>query len=458
MVFNSDIFLFVFLPIVFTLFWLAKSKQQRYVLLTVSGFIFYGYWNWKFCFLLFLSAIISYTVALLIDRTDNVRARRAWMIASIAVDLGILGFFKYYNFFADTVQGLTHAQWVPVLNVVLPIGISFYTFHTISYIIDVAARRVRPARNVFEYFTYVSLFSQLVAGPIVRFRQIEDDLEHIDEAPREDLMAKGIGFFAVGLVKKVIIADAIARGIDPLLASYTQLSFAGAWAAALGYTFQLYYDFSGYSDMAVGLGYMFGIRIPQNFNAPYRALGIGDFWRRWHISLSSWLRDYLYIPLGGNRLGLLRMNANLLVTMLLGGLWHGASWTFVAWGAYHGLLLAADRAAQPVLRRVPPLAYRAGTFVCVVIGWVLFRATDFTMAGVWLGKMAGIGTVNLTQPLPATLLAMLAVGLVASNALPESWEIKFGARRRHALLYAAIFFLAYLFMNGRESVFLYYQF
>ncbi|HEY3417951.1 MAG TPA: MBOAT family protein, partial [Armatimonadota bacterium] len=203
MVFNSDIFLFVFLPVVLTLFWLARTKQQRYVLLTVSGYIFYGYWNWRFCFLLLLSSLVSYSVALLVTDAKSRAAKRGWMIASIAFDLAILGFFKYYNFFAENVGAVAHSQLLPTLNIVLPIGISFYTFHTISYIVDVAAGRVRATRNIFEYFTYVSLFSQLVAGPIVRFRQIEDDLENIDGPPREDYMARGIGFFVVGLIKKV---------------------------------------------------------------------------------------------------------------------------------------------------------------------------------------------------------------------------------------------------------------
>ena len=245
---------------------------------------------------------------------------------------------------------------------------------------DVAAGRVKATKKFFEYLTYVSLFSQLVAGPIVRFRQIEEDLENIDGPPREEWFAKGIGFFVIGLVRKVIIADHIAAYIDPMLRSYSGLGFGAAWTAALGYTFQLYFDFSGYSDMAVGLGYLFGLRIPQNFNAPYRALGIGDFWRRWHISLSTWLRDYLYIPLGGSKKGSTRTYCNLMVTMLLGGLWHGASWTFVFWGGYHGFLLALDRTFQPILQKIPKICYRGITFLLVVIGWVFFRSTDFHMA------------------------------------------------------------------------------
>jgi alginate O-acetyltransferase complex protein AlgI len=456
MVFNSDLFLLYFLPVVFTLFWLFRNKQWRYVLLTVSGYIFYGAWNWKFCFLLAFSSLVSFFVALQVERTPKPRDKRRWMIAAISVDLTLLGFFKYYNFFAGNVHALLPGVAPPILHVVLPIGISFYTFHTISYIVDVTAGRVRATRNIFEYFTYVCLFSQLVAGPIVRFRQIENDLENIDGPPREDHMARGLGFFVVGLIKKVIVADSIAAYVDPMLKSYAGLSTAGAWLAALGFAFQLYYDFSGYSDMAIGLGYLFGIRIPQNFNSPYKALGIGDFWRRWHISLSTWLRDYLYIPLGGNRCSVFRMNVNLLTTMLLGGLWHGANWTFILWGAYHGLLLILDRVLEPWTKHLPMLLRRWGTFVLVLVSWVLFRSENLHMAVTWLGKMAGIGAGPDSGFL--SLVPWVAGAFVAVNVLPETWDIPFGARRRWAMVYALGFFVAYLFVNGRQSVFLYYQF
>ena len=344
----------------------------------------------------------------------------------------------------------------PLFDIVLPIGISFYTFHTISYIVDVAAGRITATNNLFEYLTYVSLFSQLVAGPIVRFREIEDDLEHIDARPREDFMARGLGFFVVGLIKKAVVADSIATYLDPLLASYGTLTTAGAWIAALGYTFQLYYDFSGYSHMAVGRGYLFGLHIPRNFAAPYRALNIRDFWRRWHISLSSWLRDYLYIPLGGNRLGPVRTNVNLMVTMVLGGLWHGANWTFVIWGAYHGVLLILDRALDPWLAKLPSLLRRLITFVLVVFSWVLFRSTSLDMARRWVVGMLGIGTGF--QGAPTALVVLVALCLAAVNITPETWDIRFGTHYRWAMVYALGFFLAYLFVNGRNSVFLYYQF
>jgi alginate O-acetyltransferase complex protein AlgI len=348
------------------------------------------------------------------------------------------------------------AEALPILQLVLPVGISFYTFHTISYIVDVTVGRVRPTRNIVEYLAYVGLFFQLVAGPIVRFRQINTDLQSIDHPMREDDVATGIGFFVVGLVKKVIVADQIARYIDPMLATYGELSTAGAWAAAIGYAMQLYFDFSGYSDMAVGLGRMFGVRIPQNIDGPYRAVGIGDFWRRWHISLSSWLRDYLYIPLGGNRQGTVRLHVNLMITMVLGGLWHGANWTFVIWGAYHGVLLVLDRQLQPLLVRLPEWTYRLLTFLLVVVGWVFFRSTDLPMALAWLGKLCGTRSGE-TGPSVA-LLGWLGLAALIVVKVPETWHLNFGSRPRWALVYALVFCFAYLFMNGREQVFLYYQF
>lgn len=456
MVFNSDIFLFAFLPVVFTLFWLARTKRERYILLTLSGYVFYGYWNWRFCFLLLFSSLVSFFAALKIGQSGSRAKARYWMIGSISVDLALLGFFKYYNFFAINAARVFPDAMIPLFNIVLPVGISFYTFHTISYIIDVMDGRVKPTNNIYEYLTYVGLFSQLVAGPIVRFRQIEDDLEHVDRPIQPDYMARGLGFFVIGLVRKVVIADSIARLVNPLLASQHPLSLAGAWLAALGYTFQLYYDFSGYSDMAVGLGYLFGIHIPQNFNSPYRALGIGDFWRRWHISLSSWLRDYLYIRLGGSRSGVFHTNVNLLVTMLLGGLWHGANWTFIVWGAYHGILLILDRIFKAPLSRLPALAYQTGTFLLVIVGWVLFRADNIHSALRWLGWMAGIGTG--TQGAPVTLALLVAACLAAINTVPEAWDLRLGGTRKWAYAYSLVFFVAYLFMNGKDSVFLYYQF
>ncbi|MEA2553808.1 MAG: alginate O-acetyltransferase complex protein AlgI [Fimbriimonadaceae bacterium] len=472
MVFNSNVFLFCFLPVVFSLFWLARTKQQRYVLLTLSGFIFYSYWNWKeenfhlanpaawkYTFLLLFSSVVSFCAGLLIDRADSKGRKRALMIAAVSVDLAVLAYFKYFNFIAGTLTTVS-GGFIPsiVHQVVLPVGISFYTFHTMSYVIDVAAGRVRATRNVFEYLTYVSLFSQLVAGPIVRFRQIEGDLERIDGKPKYDNMAIGVGYFIAGFVKKVMIADAIAHYIDPLLLVHQSLSPGAAWICAIGYALQIYYDFSGYSDMAIGLGLLFGLHIPINFNSPYKAEGIQDFWRRWHISLSSWLRDYLYIPLGGNRKGQVRMNANLMITMLLGGLWHGVTWMFVLWGGLHGLLLILDRLVQPWFSKLPMLARRWTTFFVIVLTWVPFRSKDWEMCFTWLRTMFGFASPGLHPQVSANLIAACFLGLILVNTVPETHQLRFPVRVRWAVVYAVVFFIAYLFMNSQESVFLYYQF
>ena len=457
MVFNSDVFLFAFFPAVFVLFWLAPTRPQRHAILAASGYVFYGYWDWRFCGLLAFSSLTSFAVALIIARSEKPAVRRAWLIAAVSVDLGILGFFKYYNFAASSVASVLPGLAPNTLDIVLPVGISFYTFHTISYVVDVAAGRIAATHDLRKYLSYVCLFPQLVAGPIIRYRQIGPDLDAVGTTRLdEDLVARGVGFFVVGLIKKVVVADQIAALIYPMLASYGTLSTAGAWAAALGYALQLYFDFSGYSDMAVGLGALFGLRIPQNFNAPYRAVDVIDFWRRWHISLSTWLRDYLYIPLGGNRGTARRTAANVMITMLLGGLWHGASWTFVAWGAYHGTLIVLNRACGAACAHVPLAIRRAITFGLVVIGWVLFRSTSFEMASEWLARLAGIGGSG--DPVPMALVAWVLVGLAAVNVLPETWDMRFSPRARWAAVYAALFVAAYLAMNGRESIFLYYQF
>src|SRR5262245_19233159 len=337
------------------------------------------------------STQVSYTAGLGFLRWSDPHHRKLCLVIPITVDLSLLGFFKYGGFVLDSVgrviEALGAGVRIPAWDVVLPIGISFYTFHTIIYIVDSYRGVIKPTRNLFEFAAYVSLFSQLVAGPIVRFRQIEEDLESLGRTDQFKWFVPGVAYFIWGLVEKVIIADNLARHVDAALGSWQELSTGGAWLAVLGYTFQLYFDFSGYSNMAIGLGYLFGIRIPVNFNSPYKALNPSDFWTRWHISLSSCLRDYIYIPLGGNRHGAANTYRNLMITMLIGGLWHGAAWTFVVWGGYHGLLLVAYRLGGGWWDRLQQILQRLGTFLAVVVGWVFFRATSFDMAGTLLGKM-----------------------------------------------------------------------
>jgi len=461
MLFNSLPFLFLFLPLTYCVFWRLTSKRARYIWLTATGYVFYAFWNYRFCALMALSTAVSYFAGLGFLRWEQPRARRICLTVPIAFDLLLLGIFKYANFGFAALGRLAHALHLPLapphLDIILPVGISFYTFHTITYIVDCYRRVIVPTRNFFEFSCYVSLFSQLVAGPIVRFREIEKDLEHLDQPDSAALLETGCSFFILGMIKKVIVADTIATIINPALANWRDLSSGGAWLCMLGYTYQLYFDFSGYSDMAVGLGMMFGLRLPQNFNSPYKALDIADFWRRWHISLSRVLRDYLYIPLGGSRDGEVGTYRNLLVTMLLGGLWHGANWTFVIWGGYHGSLLSVTRLYGARIDRWNRTLRAVLTFLLVLIGWVLFRASDLGMARGLFRRLfwpsAGL--------LPAGLLlvpALLAAGALAHFG-PNTFELRhqWTLSRRLALLLLFAVCLAIIY-GGQQAPFLYYQF
>jgi alginate O-acetyltransferase complex protein AlgI len=462
MLFNSSIFLFVFLPIAYGVFWLLRTARSRYVWLSITGYVFYGYWDARFCLLMAFSTLVSYLAGLGFLRWNDPRRRKLCLVVPITVDLLLLGFFKYAGFGLETARQLAH--WLgadvalPHLNIILPIGISFYTFHTISYIVDSYRGVIRPTRNLFEFSAYVSLFSQLVAGPIVRFRQIEPDLESLGGARQSRWLYWGISFFAVGMVEKVLIADSIAAFVDPALASYHTLSTGGAWMAMLGYSCQLYFDFSGYSTMAVGLGYMFGLRIPQNFNSPYKALDPSDFWRRWHISLSTCMRDYLYIPLGGNRGTEWQTFRNLMLTMLIGGLWHGAAWTFVAWGAYHGMLLALYRKVAPTWDVLSDWIRRPAMWLAVLVGWVLFRSTSFGMATVLLGKMFAPAGGELV-PHARLAAGVLAVAAIWSTAGPNAFEMNHDrSLPRDLMLAAALAAGVAIILGSRSSPFLYYQF
>jgi len=457
-IFNSLLFLYLFLPITYFVFWRLKTKNARYIWLTAASYVFYGYWNYKFCFLMLFSTVVSYGAGLGFLRYSDEKHRKFFLIAPIAVDLLLLGFFKYTNFFLHTLESVFDVQGLPMLNIILPVGISFYTFHTISYIVDSYRGVIKPTNNFFEFSCYVSLFPQLVAGPIVRFRQIEADLENIDHANRSSFLTIGWSFFILGLIKKVLIADSIAMIIDPAFRDVNALSSLSAWVCMLGYTYQLYFDFSGYSDMAVGLGYLFGLRLPQNFNSPYRAVNIADFWKRWHISLSTCLRDYVYIPLGGNRGNDLFVSRNLLLTMLIGGLWHGANWTFVFWGFYHGLLLLIHRKIEPVWSKLPLFLQRVFTFLLVLIGWVFFRCETFAKAVVLLQKMF-TAQPGLLLPGFWTATVALAIAAFVAHRGPNSFELDHKWKPWQTVALSFLFLLCLLSIYGnQESPFLYFQF
>ena len=462
MLFNSLIFLYAFLPITYVIFWRLRTQRERYVWLTITGYVFYSFWNYKFCALLAFSTLVSYLGGRGLLRWTDPASRRACLGVSVASDLAVLAFFKYADFglssFAVASRWAGFDVQISPLNIVLPIGISFYTFHSISYIVDAYRGSITPTRNFWEYATYVSLFSQLVAGPIVRFRQIEDDLEQIDRVDRRKYLDRAWSFFAIGMVEKVLIADSIAAIINPALAHYGELSTLDAWLCMLGYSYQLYFDFAGYSDMAVGLGYLFGIRIPQNFSSPYKSKNIAEFWRRWHISLSSWLRDYLFQPLGGLFGTKWQRVRNLLITMSLGGLWHGAAWTFVVWGVYHGLLMAAYATAGKSWDRLPSIVRTAGTFLLVLFGWVVFRAETLDMAGTMFQKMF-LFEPGFTMTAGVGLVAMLALAAWLAHIAPNSFELKHEWSVGSAAVLAVLFLVSMAAIYGaRPSPFLYFQF
>lgn len=462
MLFHSLVFLYAFLPVTYLVFWRLKRKTDRYAWLTLTGYAFYAFWDYRFCALMALSTVVAYLAGLGLRAWDDPRRRRLCLIAPITIDLALLGFFKYADFGMDTANRVAAWLHIPVYfsgpDIILPIGISFYTFHTITYIVDAYRRTIVPTRNFLEFSCYVSLFSQLVAGPIVRFRQIEQDLEHIDQHAPARTWSIGWSFFTLGMIKKVLLADTLGAVIDPALAGYAELSTLDTWLCMLGFSYQIYFDFSGYSDMAVGLGHLFGLRIPQNFDSPYRAVDPPDFWRRWHISLSSCLRDYLYIPLGGSRDGAWHTARNIMITMLLGGLWHGARWTFVIWGAYHGLLLVAYRGARPAWDALPIAIRRGAMFLLVLVGWVFFRADSWPMATHVLSTM--FGWVS-GPPVPGSwgLAAALAAAAVAAHLGRNSWELSHRWRPAAGAGLAALFALCLMLLYvGKPTPFLYFQF
>jgi alginate O-acetyltransferase complex protein AlgI len=462
---NSYVFILAFLPLTLLAWWTIRGHRARLVALTLASYLFYGWWDYRFIPLMVLSTTADYLAGLRIHRSESSRARKTWLVALLVFNLGILAIFKYYGFFIDSLNGLAHALGAdpsfPALRIVLPIGISFYTFNSISYTIDIYRRQLRPTRSLLEFSTFVALFPHLVAGPIVRYADMDEQFEALPRRLDPSFAATGIWLIVIGMVKKTLIADVMAAGfVTPLFATIGALGFVQAWIAALAYTAQIYFDFSAYSDMAVGLALLLGFRFPQNFDSPYKSVNISEFWRRWHMSLSFWLRDYLFIPLGGSRDGALRTLRNLMITMFLGGLWHGASWTFAAWGLYHGALLAGHGVlrARGWVPRSRSLS-TALTFVSVVVGWVLFRAQSFGDATRVLGAMSGLfGRGALPAAGTGALrLTLLAGALGLTFLAPNTWQLSF-PRSRAAAVVAALAMFACFLRFAAPSPFLYFQF
>src|SRR5438132_5182521 len=456
MFFDSTVYL-VFLVLVTVLYWRLRFRAQNCFLLLASYF-FYGWWDWRFLLLMGTSTVVDFFVARGLDGFSQLRQRRALLILSLAVNFSFLGFFKYCNFFVDSfaqlaallgLKGIPASLW----QIVLPPAISFYTFQEVAYIVDVYHRKIKSADSLLDYALFVSLFPHLIAGPIQRPSHLLPQVQQPrvwDPARAFD----GMILILEGLFRKVVIADNCALIANAAFSgNFGGPSLMTVVLGTVAFAWQIYGDFSGYSSIARGSAQLLGFHFMVNFRQPYLAQSLQDFWRRWHMSLSSWLRDYLYIPLGGNRLGVARRNVNLGATMLLGGLWHGANWTFVVWGAYHGFLLILERAFSSSVAVWPSAFRRALTFLLVVIGWVVFRAQSMRTAFEWLGKLAGVG-VGADGP-PVALIWWAGAGLIAVNVVPETWDFRFGTRRRWGLVYALGMLVAYCFMNGRQTVFLY---
>ena len=403
---------------------------------------------------------------LLIAGSESETRRRLLLAASLTTNIGILAYFKFAGFFLGSLDGIGSALGLgaplPSLHIILPVGISFYTFNSMSYTIDIFRRRIEPTHNVLEYTTFVALFPHLVAGPIVRFTDLADQLKHLTPRMTSENAARGMYFLSCGLVKKLLIADQLSPRVDMLYAAHAHLGLATGWAAAIGYSLQLYFDFSGYSDMAVGLAFLLGFRFPQNFNSPFKAVNISDFWRRWHMSLSSWFRDYLFIPLGGSRRGARRTVLNLVFVMALVGLWHGAGWTFVVWGLLHGFFLGS----HAVLRRAgwtpsSVAVNRAVTFLLVCAAFVIFRAPSLGVAGEVLSSMAGLhgldSPAQLAALLPVDFALLVAALLVFVHAAPNTWQIRLRPRVWQGVAAGVAAALAVMTI-AQPHPFLYFQF
>lgn len=495
MLFNSFQFVFVFLPVAVLGFALLQYAGHRYLIrwLTIASFVFYTYWKPANLPILVASILFNFAVSKAILQSGPDRSRRI-LVLGIAGNLVALAFFKYAAFLVGTVNGLAGTSF-PLPQIELPLGISFFTFTQIAFLVDAHQRKLAAERGLEPYALFVSYFPHLIAGPILHHKQMMGQFAQPDVVRlRPEAWAVGLTFFGIGLAKKVLLADPLGAYAAPLFdaANTASPGFGDAWAAALTYTFQLYFDFSGYSDMAVGLSLLFGITIPINFNSPYKARNIIEFWRRWHISLSTFLRDYLYVPLGGNRHGSLRRYVNLMITMVLGGLWHGAAWTFVAWGALHGVYLLINHAWRSGVERfgaqhmfVPGGSLVAGglTFLAVVVAWVFFRAESFDSALRILSGMASVHDVpDIASSFAESGTALMLDGggkwiLVAAGALiaflcPNSNEIC-AALEKHlagatdtevgspfflaAVAYGLLLGAAIVSM-GRATQFLYFQF
>ncbi len=448
MVFSSHVFMFYFLPLALGLYYLMPGRA-RHLILTMLSYFFYGWANPLFVVLMMTSTVIDYFCGLFISKqfgkswsqpvelvdanAARTRRQRIAVIVSVCSNLSLLGFFKYFNFATENYDavvealGLAGLQLDLAFRITLPLGISFYTFQSMSYTIDIYRGHARAIRNFIDFACYVSMFPQLVAGPIIRFSEVADQLQ--SRRHTIEKFSRGAAFISIGLAKKILLANPCGKIADVAFGAGA-LGVFDAWYGAVAYAFQIYFDFSAYSDIAIGLGLMLGFVFPKNFDSPYLAQSITEFWRRWHMSLSNWLRDYLYIPLGGNQKGTTRTYANLMIVMLLGGLWHGAAWTFIIWGGIHGTMLMLERAMgkNPIYINAPKYLRMGLTFAIVTVSWVFFRAPDLRSALQYTASMFGLGQAADGAGLIGGLVyrpyyvGSFVIAAVIVWSFPQTWD------------------------------------
>jgi alginate O-acetyltransferase complex protein AlgI len=456
------------LLVVILLISILRGMTARKIILLLASCFFYAYWDWRFLGLLIFITVVDYYISVNLSRSVNANRRKALLIVSLVLNLSVLGVFKYLNFFVDSVSIWLKPLGVdlPELQIILPIGISFYVFETLSYVIDVYKGTAKPADSLLDYAVFITFFPRLVAGPIMRASQFLPQLSNGIHFSRDNFLMGGY-LFGQGLMKKVVVADSMALVVDKVYAAPLLYSSPTIWLAVLSYSIQIYFDFSGYSDMAMGVARLFGIQLPMNFNLPYTAASLSEFWQRWHISLSTWLRDYLYIPLGGNRKGAVRTYVNLMITMLLGGLWHGASWNFVFWGGLHGTGLVVERllngAKSMEAKRIDEIKtwfHVIITFLLVTFAWVFFRSPSLHITREIFSKLLffnpeGVSWIFL--PALTYLIVVLIIGIIARLKALNHEQLNLSQPYILPLVLTQ-FLIAFVFMANNTSPFIYFQF
>jgi D-alanyl-lipoteichoic acid acyltransferase DltB (MBOAT superfamily) len=473
MLFNSFVF-FVFLAVVLPIFYCLPTKASKNVFLLIASYVFYGYWDWRFCALLILSTIIDFYIGLKIHNAITAQLSKRYFLVSLITNLGILGVFKYFNFFIESFQTLSEKLGWQLdmlhLNVILPVGISFYTFQTLSYSIDVYRKKLKPAENIIDFALFVSIFPQLVAGPIERASDLLPQLT-VKLKPSIEQIKQGVVLIVMGLFRKVIIGDSAGRYVDNIFSNMAHYSSYELIFGLIMFSIQIYADFSGYSHIARGTAKMLGVELMKNFEQPYLSQNITEFWRRWHISLSTWLKDYLYIALGGNRKGTISTYVNIIITMLLGGLWHGASWNFVIWGGLHGIYLSIHKMmlkGEKIPERITKLNLSTVlkvflTYCLVLFTWLFFRSTSWDMTTLYFSKIYYWETTE-----HATIITVVMISFVSLTLLLDYFEY---ASKKHTFLLnikswgvkvgilLALFIVSIAYMFQSEPLpFIYFQF